>query len=240
MLKKSILSLLVMVLLIGGVALPASAQGRLTPENVSITAEDGLELVGHYYAPPEGETLAPAVLLMHHAGSRKESWTDFVVVLHEAGYAVLSIDIRGYGDSGRETDFVLAEQDTVLWLDWLQTKENVDPEKINIVGSSIGGDLALRVMVFDTRIDTITVLSPGLSFQDVFTAEAVEQIDRPMFFVTGADDEFGMEAFETFMPLITGDSMFRTYPTDACCTFLFMLGDDLQTLVINWLDTYNR
>jgi cephalosporin-C deacetylase-like acetyl esterase len=220
---------------------PAAAQAGLTPEVVTLEAEDGLALVGHYYAPLEGEEDAPAVLLMHHAGSRKESWTDFVPTLHEAGYAALAIDIRGYGESGSETDWVLAEADTQQWLTWLSEQEGVDSERLNIVGSSIGGDLGLRVMAIDERIRSIAVLSPGLDFQGVMTAEAVEQIDsRPIFLATGNGDEAGMAAVQEFIFLTEHEVQIRIFDTSACCSFLFMTESDLAPSLVLWLDTFNR
>src|SRR3954451_16079925 len=54
---------------------------------------------------PEGEPLG-SVLILHGAGSQKESHFDFARACRAHGFAALSFDLRGHGDSegalGRE------------------------------------------------------------------------------------------------------------------------------------------
>lgn len=234
--------LLLTVVAVTSVAASPDAQSP-QPERVTIVAGDELELVGNYFAPhlAEGETVAPGVLLMHHSGSRKESWGDFIQPLLDAGYAVLSVDLRGHGESGRSVDWDLAVDDTQRWLTWLGDRAEVDPEALSIVGASIGGDLGLNVMAIDERIQTIVVISPAVEVQGVTTDDAIVDIaGRPVFLITGVDDDFSYEAVIELFPLMTGDSQVRLYDTGVCCTFLFLAEDSAASDIIAWLDTYGR
>lgn len=238
---RFLLTVLFAVTLMMVVLAPVSAQGN--GEEIRIEAEDGLELVGLYYAPElsEGGESAPAVLLMHHGSSVKESFIDFIPVLHEAGYAALTVDLRGHGATGGRPDWDIAMDDTDRWITWLSEQENVDPERVSIVGASIGGDLGLNVMAVDERIQTIVVMSPSVEVQGVRTDGAVEAIgERPVFLIGGSGDAAAVEALTTLLPLMGGDGQARLYNTSACCSFLFMLEDDLADSIIAWLDVYGN
>jgi pimeloyl-ACP methyl ester carboxylesterase len=217
-------------------SVPAGAQG--SPERIELEAADGLILVGAYYAPAKDR--APGVLLMHHSGSQKESWIDFIPVLQEAGYAVLTVDLRGHGETGGEVDWTLAEDDALRWLAWLRDQPGIDPAQISIVGASIGADVGLRVMAQDEQLVTLVGLSVGLNVQDVNTEEAVAALGaRPLYLVAGQGAVEEANAVRTLLALAEGDIQTRLYDNDACCTFLFMLERDLAPSIIAWLDGHN-
>ncbi len=229
------------VILLSALVPPAAAQGG---EAVELEASDGLVLLGLYYAPPEAaDTGAPAVLLMHHGNSRKEAWIDFIPVLQEAGYGVLTVDIRGHGETRGRMDPALAEEDALAWLEWLREQPGVDPDRLSIVGASLGADLGLRVMARDERLVTLVGLSVLLDAMDINTLEAVETMGaRPFFLVAGREAAGGAErdALLTLVAAAEGEVQARLYDSTACCTFLIMLEEDLAPSIITWLDNYNR
>lgn len=241
MIKRFSMLVLCVVLWVG--VLPSMAQ---TPvgQRVTIEAVDGLELVGNFYLPTvESDEPAPAILMMHHHSSKKEAWlqSDAISPFLAAGYAVLAVDLRGHGESGRRQDWELAFDDTQRWLTWLGEQPAVNPEALSIVGASIGGDLGLNVMAEDERVRAIVVLSPAVEVQGITTADAVEAIaGRPVFLVTGDADEASMEAVATLLPLMSGNSQVRLYDTSVCCTFFFMTESDIAQSIIAWLDQYAR
>ena len=70
----------------------------LEPKVVTFATEDGVEIVADYYAPT-GPAAAPVVILLHMYRSDRAAWKPLMPALHEAGFAVLAIDMRGHGDS---------------------------------------------------------------------------------------------------------------------------------------------
>jgi alpha-beta hydrolase superfamily lysophospholipase len=238
---RRLIPLLLLCVLFIALIPPAFAQAP--PERVEVEASDGLALVGHYYAPqnPGGEGGARAVLLMHHGGAQKEVWYDLVPVLLDAGYAAVTIDIRSHGETGGKQDWALAEEDVHVWLAWLRAQDGINPDKVSIVGASLGTDLGLRAMADDPQLVTLVGISPLLDAYDVIlTAPAVEQIERPLFLIAGQGVEGEADAARRLMQVAQGDIQVRLYDSNACCTYFFMLERDLIPAIMAWLDYYNR
>lgn len=126
------------------------------------------------FSAPEGARGLPAVLLLHQLNSTRAEWTTFEVLpaLHEQGAVTLAVDLRGHGatspaggTSHREfsaSDWAKLPQDAADALAWLRARPEVDPEKISIVGGSIGANTALLTFSSDTRLRAGAFLSPGL------------------------------------------------------------------------------
>jgi pimeloyl-ACP methyl ester carboxylesterase len=69
-------------------------------ESVRFTSVDGVRLCGTWYKSAKGKD-APCVLLLHNIGGhrKQEGWDALARLFQEKGYAVLSFDFRGHGDS---------------------------------------------------------------------------------------------------------------------------------------------
>lgn len=98
-------SLLGLLLVAGVVLLYGAPRGhaRAASKNVTFKTFDGVELSGTFY-PNFGGKRDATVILLHDfdpksASSQQEGWSDLAVALQKDGYAVLSFDFRGYGDS---------------------------------------------------------------------------------------------------------------------------------------------
>jgi dienelactone hydrolase len=108
---------------------------------------------------PAGDRRAPAVVLLHgFTGYHIEDHRLFVQMarcLADAGFAVLRFDFYGSGDS--DGDFeectVLTEvADAVAALDWVSEQKRVDPDRIGVLGLSLGGCVAALLAGQDPRV----------------------------------------------------------------------------------------
>ena len=200
--------------------MPVSAQdggdeSDLTPESVSIEAEDGLLLVGDYYFPSgemDGEAV-PSVILLHMLSSNRTTWKPLIPVLvNDYGLAVLNIDMRGHGETGGSQDWSAAEIDVQTLIDWLRTQDDINPNAVSIVGASIGSNLALRGWANDETILTAVALSPGLDYRGVTTQDAVEAgSDRAVMLVASRQDTPSALAVTTLFTVTTADVQVRLY-----------------------------
>ena len=110
-------------------------------EDVWMVAGDGTRLAG-WYVP---STNRAAVILRHGAGSTRSSVLDQAGVLARHGYGVLLTDARGHGESqGRAMDFGWnGDTDIAAATAFLASRPEVDPDRIGIVGLSMGGEEAI-------------------------------------------------------------------------------------------------
>jgi pimeloyl-ACP methyl ester carboxylesterase len=71
-------------------------------QRVSFLTDDKVLIVGTYYAPQTTATSsANAIILLHMLGHNRNDWNGFASTLSNKtnGYAILSIDLRGHGES---------------------------------------------------------------------------------------------------------------------------------------------
>ena len=86
-------TLLVSLLLIARFA----AAQTLAPKDVDLVAPDGTKLRATFFAAAKP---GPGVLLMHMCNTVRKSWEPVAQGLSEAGINALTIDNRGFGESG--------------------------------------------------------------------------------------------------------------------------------------------
>jgi dipeptidyl aminopeptidase/acylaminoacyl peptidase len=120
---------------------------------------DGLKISGDLYIPdnaPKGKKLA-CIMVLHGFGSNKTS--DNVrgpcQMLNDWGFAALGFDMRGCGESeGTRANLICMEQvaDTRSAVTFLQSRPEIDPTRIGVLGSSFGGAVAVYAAGLDERI----------------------------------------------------------------------------------------
>jgi pimeloyl-ACP methyl ester carboxylesterase len=132
-------------------ATPASRD--LPYVDVSLTTSDGVRLAGWYVA----STNQAAVVLLHGAGSTRSDVLNQAAVLARNGFGVLMIDARGHGDSaGRAMDFGWnGDADIAAATGYLAARPDVDPERIGLVGLSMGGEEAIGASAANAHVRAV-------------------------------------------------------------------------------------
>lgn len=92
----------------------------------------------------------PAILMLHGWGGIQDAMTaSYVEEFTRAGYAVMSFDYRGWGDSaGMPRQVISAHQRVVdgdAALAFLKSQEGIDPRRIVLWGTSFGGGHAVQL-----------------------------------------------------------------------------------------------
>lgn len=129
------------------------ADHGLDASEVRFDAVDGTGLAGWYVPSTNGA----AVLVRHGAGSSAASNLAQAAAIAAHGYGVLLVDARGHGRSeGRAMDFGwFGDDDVVGAVTFLSDRPDVDPDRIGVVGFSMGGEEAIGAMAADPRIRTV-------------------------------------------------------------------------------------
>jgi pimeloyl-ACP methyl ester carboxylesterase len=98
------------------------------------------------------------VVLVHGWGTNKSTLLERAALLH-GPYNLLMLDLRNHGQSGAAptTQGVREAGDLLAMLDWLETAKG--PDRIAVVGVSMGGATALAAAARDGRIDALVIES---------------------------------------------------------------------------------
>jgi pimeloyl-ACP methyl ester carboxylesterase len=109
--------------------------------DLMLKAEDGLAIAATYW--PGRLANSPAVLLLHGNGASRAQVADSAAWLASQGYAAMTIDFRGHGQSAQvPRSFGLFEsRDAAAALAWLRHAQH--GAKIAALGISLGGAAAL-------------------------------------------------------------------------------------------------
>jgi fermentation-respiration switch protein FrsA (DUF1100 family) len=111
----------------------------LTP--INLKTSDGLQLAGWYLPPRNGAT----IILQHGYHTNSEEMLPIAEMLERHGYGLLLFDFRAHGRSEGETvTFGLHEvKDTQAALTFLRNQPEVHPDKIGLLGVSMGGAVGI-------------------------------------------------------------------------------------------------
>jgi cephalosporin-C deacetylase-like acetyl esterase len=140
--------------------------------------------------PRKAEQPLPTIILMHGLGDRKT--VDYIEAgnqyLLDAGYAVLRLDISNHGDRFKyDYDFDLTDgyrywtrdliTQTVFDLrravDFIQTREELDPGRIGYYGISLGGIIGTVFCSVEDRIKVPVIVLAGGNLNLMFGKEAL-------------------------------------------------------------------
>jgi pimeloyl-ACP methyl ester carboxylesterase len=104
----------------------------------------------------------PAVVLVHDFAMRKDQMLPLVRPLHDAGFVVLAMNLRGNGASGATAQtFGLREAlDVKAAVEMLRRRPFVDAARITVVGAGTGATAAMIHAKSDPAISAIVACDP--------------------------------------------------------------------------------
>lgn len=112
------------------------------------------------WLPEKTQPPWPGVVILHGAGSRKENHADFARLASGSGFAALAFDTRGHGASEGEMG-PGAPEDAVRMARLLAAEPGVDPDRVIMRGSSMGGFLALHAAAISPDVAGVIAICPA-------------------------------------------------------------------------------
>lgn len=117
----------------------------------------GITLAADLYTPKNAEDKLPGIAVSGPFGAVKEQASGlYAQTMAERGFLTLAFDPSFTGESGGNPRYMASPdintEDFQAAVDFLSVQDNVDPEKIGIIGICGWGGLALNAAALDTRI----------------------------------------------------------------------------------------
>jgi len=164
--------------------------------NLVVRASDGIELSGTLARPPKSTSDAPAVLFLNGSGplDRDSNFpgqalnvaSTFADHLAGAGIASLRFDKRGVGASKGDfatTGLDLEISDAAVCFAALGSCDDVDADRVAIVGHSVGATIAMRLAADRTGVAAVVLLAgpaqPGIAVMDWQTERMASSLPGP-------------------------------------------------------------
>ncbi|MCD8132688.1 MAG: alpha/beta hydrolase [Clostridiales bacterium] len=117
----------------------------------------GITLAADLYEPKDMSGKLPAIAVSGPFGAVKEQSSGlYAQAMAERGFLTIAFDPSYTGESGGQPRYVASPdintEDFMAAVDFLSVQENVDPERIGIIGICGWGGMALNTAALDTRI----------------------------------------------------------------------------------------
>ena len=117
----------------------------------------GITLAADMYTPNSAEGKMPAIAVCGPFGAVKEQCSGlYAQTLAELGFVTMAFDPSFTGESGGQPRYVASPdintEDFSAAVDFLSVQDNIDPERIGILGICGWGGMAINAAAMDTRI----------------------------------------------------------------------------------------
>jgi len=173
-------------------AAPAPAAGAALADKataVSLSTEDDLFVKATYFPPKARSKQSPAALLLHDKGKTREELEETAEYLYKRGFAVMTIDLRGHGESETEdvsfedasdedkkTMWSLSSRDIEAAAAYLADQDGVHATNLSIVGIGSSASLAVRRALKDENVRAIVLVDPELETFEYDVVEGVTEL----------------------------------------------------------------
>ena len=130
---------------------------KVVHEKVTFRNRYGITLVADMYIPKNAKGKLAAIAVSGPFGAVKEQSSGlYAQTLAERGFLTIAFDPSYTGESGGQPRYVASPdintEDFCAAVDFLSTRDDVDPERIGILGICGWGGMALNAAAMDTRI----------------------------------------------------------------------------------------
>jgi dienelactone hydrolase len=228
-------------------ALASAASEPPAPRMVDLTAADGTALKATFFA---AGAPGPGVILFHQCNQQRHNWDDLANRLAAAGVNVLTVDYRGFGESGggRYTEITQQERleyvrqkwpgDMDIAFHYLVTQPGVEHDVIGAGGASCGVHQAIKLARRHPEVKSLVLLSGDTNREG---RHFLQESSKLTLFVSVADDDGDGDAtlaMEFLLGVSTnpGDK-FVHYASGGHGTAMFAPHPELPGMIVDWFVT---
>lgn len=154
---------------------------------MNITEHKLSEGIALTFRVPEGNMKHPLIILCHgFCGTRNVLLPSFANTFTEAGFATVTFDYRGFGESeGERGRLVPAMQteDIISVINWAEKQACIDNQRIGLWGTSLGGCHVFSAAAQDKRVKCI-VSQLAFANGETLVTGGMNEDDKELFLTT--------------------------------------------------------
>ncbi len=243
--SRPVCSSLILVSLL--LALTCASQQAPPSRTIDLTASDGTHLKATYFASTKP---GPGVLLLHQCNRQRKVWDELATQMSAAGINVLTLDLRGFGESGGTPLDKLSPQEAQVegqkWpsdidiaFQYLQSQPGVKRDVMGVGGASCGVNNSVQTARRHPKeIKSIVLLSGGTDFTGRRFIRQAGNI--PLFVGYADDDEFKptIDAIQWIFSLSSNPGkQLVHYETGGHGADVFRVHPELRSKITDWYVT---
>lgn len=234
----------------------AHAAPAVMKKEIKAVAKDGFNISATLtYPKVKNQREFSTVILLHSLGYNSQWWGDLPKDLLAKGYAVLSIDLRGHGESIynvklsktswknlKNSAFAKYPSDIVEVMNVIKS-ENTRLTFFKdwaIVGADIGASAGvIAADEYPIEPKTIVMISPAIKTRGLYIPINIAHLDTTDFLsISGTDDNASQEA-EKYLSKFAQNE-FMSFTSDSKTTGMLMLKNDpgLSKMIAEWIFEY--
>ena len=163
-------------------------------ENISVEMRDGILIKGLIYVDKDLKendlNSIPTLLLLHGINGRKEHKIRIIYQFVKLGYAVVSVEQRGHGESGGPSGFLGKEPDDMTEvINFIEINYGfANTSHIGLLGYSYGGGVGAILQAKDDRIYSVVLYHPLSSLDSLIERIPIQNLIGSTTQVTNIDD----------------------------------------------------
>ncbi|MDQ7054629.1 MAG: alpha/beta fold hydrolase [candidate division KSB1 bacterium] len=144
---------------------------------VRFPAINGRQLYGWWIPArsinPASDKKAPTIILVHGWGRNLERTMPYIQHLYPQSYNLLAFDSRNHGSSDPEkiSSMLKFAEDILAAVKFVAQQKEAEPDKIGVVGLSVGGAAAIYAAARDPRIGCVVTVGSFAHPVDVMSYE---------------------------------------------------------------------
>ena len=232
------------------------AASNIMQKDYRVVAKDKFNIKATLtYPKVKGQKEFSTVLLLHSLGYNSQWWDNLPSDLLAKGYAVLTIDLRGHGDSVynsrlaktswknmRNSAYAKYPEDIISVVEHVK-EENTKLEFFKnwaLVGADIGASAGVLASdKLEVRPKTIIMISPVVETKGLYIPVSIAHLDGVDFLsISGTDDTDSKEAQAYLKKFAQND--FAEFTSESKSTGMLILKNDpaLSKLIAEWVFNY--
>jgi dienelactone hydrolase len=237
---RRILSMRLLMALLFGVS--CAAQEQPVPRVVDLKAPDGTTLKATFFAAAKP---GPGVLLLHQCNQQRKNWDELAGRLAGSGINVLTLDYRGYGESGGTSYKELPQDEFArivreMWpgdvdtaFNYLVSQPGVTRGLAGAGGASCGVNQSIQLARRHPEVKSLVLLSGDTNHDGRAFLRKSEKL--PLLLSAADDDGAAVEVMQWLYGLSTNPgSKFVHYSSGGHGTEMFAAHKELPGAIVDW------